>query len=56
MDHLWDCSKLVLKTTFDISKTWWFLFEDSGYRKRRPNNLRLQNKTFDSCHIFDQIN
>ena len=45
-DHLWDCPKVVLKTTTGQSQ-WWSLISDTlGEENEEKNNSNLANKVF----------
>ena len=45
-DHLWDCPKVVLKTTFGQSQMWSLIRGTLGVENEEKNNLNFANKVF----------
>ena len=45
-DHLWDCPKVVLKTTFAQSQRWSLIRGTLGVENEEMNNLNFANKVF----------
>ena len=45
-DHLWDCPKVVLKTTFGQSQRWSLIRCTLGVENEEKNSLNFQNKVF----------
>ena len=45
-DHLWDCPKVVLKTTFGQSQRWSLIRGTLGLENEEKNNLKFANKVF----------
>ena len=51
-DHLWDCPKVVLKTTFGQSQRWFLIRFTLGVENKEKNNLNFANKIFNRCLNF----
>ena len=45
-DHLWDCPKVVFKTTFGQSQRWSLIRCTLGVENEEKNSLNFQNKVF----------
>ena len=45
-DHLWDCPKVVLKTTFGQSQKWSLIRDTLGVENEEKNYLNFENKDF----------
>ena len=45
-DHLWNCPKVVLKTTFGQSQRWSLIRETVGVENEEKNSLNFANKVF----------
>ena len=43
-DHLWDCPKVVLKTTFGQSQRWSLIRDTLGVENEGKTNLNFANK------------
>ena len=46
LDHLWDCPKVVLKTTFGQSQKWSLIRDTLGVENEEKNYLNFTNKVF----------
>ena len=51
-DHLWDCPKVVLKTTFGQSQKWSLIRGTFGVENEEKNNLNFATKVFIRSDVF----
>ena len=51
-DHLWDCQKVVLKTTFWQYQSWTLIRGTLGVENEETNNLNFANKVFNKQDVL----
>ena len=51
-DHLWDCPKVVFKTTFGQSQGWSLIRGALGVEYEENNNLNFANKVFNRKDVL----
>ena len=51
-DHLWDCPKVVLKTTFGQSQRWSLIRGTVWVENEEKNNFNFTNKVFNGQDVL----
>ena len=51
-DHLWDCPKVVLKTTFGQSQRWSLIRGTLDVENEEKNKLNFANKVFNRQDVL----
>ena len=52
LDHLWDCPKVVLKTTFGQPQRWSLIRGTLDVENEEKNKLNLANKVFNRQYVL----